>query len=186
MPIANEVYVHEARGWRKLPHEVVMATTFEIGGLSGLDQEELQELLHEKVQFEEPSVPEGTLAEPATIAAIVTLGSGVLFAFATWLSKRRRGSRTCLSAYQHRKFRASFSHQPKLTRAHCGRFGSLTHPSAQSAQSAKHFLYLNSTRKFAWSAGWKRPLFLNVTHWPQISSSRFDELSFNLMSVLVA
>jgi hypothetical protein len=90
MPIANEVYVHEARGWRKLPHEVVMATTFEIGGLSGLDQEELQELLHEKVQFEEPSVPEGTLAEPATIAAIVTLGSGVLFAFATWLSKRRR------------------------------------------------------------------------------------------------
>lgn len=67
-----------------------MEATFEIGGLSDLDREELQDILKDQVQFDEPEVPEGTLAEPATIAAIVTLGSGVLAAFAIWLSKRRR------------------------------------------------------------------------------------------------
>lgn len=61
-----------------------------ISGLSSLDEEELREALGNNVDFNEPDVPEGTLAEPATITAIVILGSMSLATFALWLSKKRR------------------------------------------------------------------------------------------------
>ncbi|MBD2318055.1 hypothetical protein [Phormidium tenue] len=61
-----------------------------ISGLNSLDEEELREVLGEEVEFEEPKVPEGSLAEPATIAAIVTLGSLAITALAIYLSKSRR------------------------------------------------------------------------------------------------
>lgn len=61
-----------------------------ISGLNSLDEEELREALSENVEFEEPEVPEGTLAEPATIVAIVTLGSLTIAALAAYLSKARR------------------------------------------------------------------------------------------------
>jgi hypothetical protein len=66
------------------------ATKLIIGGLSSLDEEELREALGEEVEFDEPAVPEGTLAEPATITAIITLGSLAIAALATYLSKGRR------------------------------------------------------------------------------------------------
>ena len=60
-----------------------------IAGLSSLDEEELRDAIGD-VEFDEPVVPEGTLAEPATITAIVTLGSLAIAALAAYLSKRRR------------------------------------------------------------------------------------------------
>jgi hypothetical protein len=63
-----------------------------ISGLNSLDEVELSEALGENVEFEEPDVPEGSAAEPATIAAIVTLGSLSIAALAVYLSKARRRS----------------------------------------------------------------------------------------------
>lgn len=64
--------------------------TLEFVGLSSLDQEELREVAGEVVTFQEPEVPEGMLAEPATIAAIVTLGSLSLVTLAAYLAQPRR------------------------------------------------------------------------------------------------
>jgi len=61
-----------------------------IRGLSSLDEEELREALGDNVEVNEPEVPEGTLAEPATITAIIILGSMTIGALALWLSKKRR------------------------------------------------------------------------------------------------
>ena len=65
-----------------------------ISGLSSLDEEELREALGggsgDRITFSRPEVPEGSLAEPATITAVVTLGSIGLSALAAWLSKARR------------------------------------------------------------------------------------------------
>ena len=68
-----------------------MSEKLYITGLSSLDQEELAKAIG-KDAFEtyQPEVPEGTLAEPATITAILTLGSFATVAFATWASKGRR------------------------------------------------------------------------------------------------
>jgi hypothetical protein len=66
------------------------ATTLEFIGLSALDQEELQQIGSSDVTFIEPQVPEGMLAEPATIAAIVTLGSLSLVTLAAYLAQGRR------------------------------------------------------------------------------------------------
>jgi hypothetical protein len=63
-----------------------------ISGLNSLDQVELSKALGENVEFEEPEVPEGAAAEPATIAAIVTLGSLSIAALAVYLSKPRQRS----------------------------------------------------------------------------------------------
>ena len=61
-----------------------------VGGLSALDKEELELQLGAAIGFVEPSVPQGTLAEPATIAAVITLGSIAITAFGAWLSKARQ------------------------------------------------------------------------------------------------
>jgi hypothetical protein len=61
-----------------------------ISGLSGLDEEEMKEALGDAVEFDEPDVPEGSLAEPATISAIVTLSAMVISALAVYLNKPRR------------------------------------------------------------------------------------------------
>lgn len=63
---------------------------FVFPGLSELDAEEIQEALDDKVEIVEPDVPEGTIAEPATIAAIVTISPLIIGALAMWLSKKRR------------------------------------------------------------------------------------------------
>jgi hypothetical protein len=66
-------------------------TEFIISGLTTLDEEELREALPEgQVDTVRSTVPEGTLAEPATITAIVTLGSIALAGLSAWLSKARR------------------------------------------------------------------------------------------------
>ena len=61
-----------------------------ISGLSSLDEEQLKEALGDEVEFDEPEVPEGTLAEPATITAIVTLSAMAISALAVYLNKTRR------------------------------------------------------------------------------------------------
>ena len=61
-----------------------------ISGLSSLDEEEMKEALGDAVEFDEPEVPEGSLAEPATITAIVTLGAMAISALAVYLNKPRR------------------------------------------------------------------------------------------------
>jgi len=68
-----------------------MSEKLYITGLNALDKEELEEAIG-KTAFEayQPEVPEGNLAEPATITAILTLGSFATVAFATWASKGRR------------------------------------------------------------------------------------------------
>ena len=66
------------------------ATKLIIPGLSSLDEEELRELLGDQVTFQEPEVPEGSLAEPTTIIAVIVLGSIALNGLAAYLSKGRR------------------------------------------------------------------------------------------------
>jgi hypothetical protein len=62
-----------------------------ITGLTTLDEVELREALPEaEVETMQSTVPEGTLAEPATIAAIVTLGSMALKPLTLWILKRWR------------------------------------------------------------------------------------------------
>ncbi|MFN0139086.1 MAG: hypothetical protein ACKVQW_03230 [Pyrinomonadaceae bacterium] len=61
-----------------------------ISGLTPLDEEQLRELLEDAVEFDEPQVPEGTLAEPATITAIIALSSMAIGALAVYLNKSRR------------------------------------------------------------------------------------------------
>lgn len=60
------------------------------GGLSALDKAELSDQFGAAVSFVEPEVPEGNLAEPATIAAVVSLGSLAIGVLAAYVSKRRR------------------------------------------------------------------------------------------------
>jgi len=68
-----------------------MSAKLYIAGLSSLDKEELEEVIGKSaLETYEPEVPEGTLAEPVTITAILTLGSFATVAFATWASKGRR------------------------------------------------------------------------------------------------
>lgn len=61
-----------------------------ISGLSSLDEEEMKEALGDAVEFNEPEVPEGSLAEPATITAIVTLSAMAISALAVYLNKPRQ------------------------------------------------------------------------------------------------
>jgi hypothetical protein len=61
-----------------------------ISGLNSLDEVELRDVLGEGVEFDEPEVPEGTLAEPGTITAIVIIGKLTIAALAVYLSKGRR------------------------------------------------------------------------------------------------
>jgi hypothetical protein len=68
-----------------------MSEKLYIAGLSSLDKEELEEAIGKTaLETYQPEVPEGSLAEPATITAILTLGSFATVAFATWASKGRR------------------------------------------------------------------------------------------------
>lgn len=68
-----------------------MSEKLYIEGLNPLDAEELQEALRDKgMEIKQPATPEGTLAEPATITVILTLGSFAAVDFALWLSKGRR------------------------------------------------------------------------------------------------
>ena len=65
--------------------------TLELTGLSDLDTEELLVAMGDHVDLRRPEVPEGTLAEPATVVAIITIGSPiVLNALAIWLATPRR------------------------------------------------------------------------------------------------
>lgn len=67
------------------------STQLVISGLGKLDAEELREALGENgVSLAEPETPEGALAEPATITAVIVLGSIALGALAAWLCKKRR------------------------------------------------------------------------------------------------
>ncbi len=59
-------------------------------GLSELDAEELSEALGADAEIVEPEVPEGTIAEPATISAIIMLSPLVIGALTVWMSKPRR------------------------------------------------------------------------------------------------
>ena len=61
-----------------------------ISGLSSLDEEQMKESLGDAVVFDEPEVPEGTLAEPATITAIITLSAMAISALAVYFNKTRR------------------------------------------------------------------------------------------------
>lgn len=61
-----------------------------ISGLSSLDEEEMKESLGDAVEFDEPQVPEGTVAEPATITAVVTLTAMAISALAVYFNKTRR------------------------------------------------------------------------------------------------
>ncbi len=68
-----------------------MSTSLTIHGLSKLDAEELRDTVGiEGVALQEPPTPEGTLAEPATITAVIVLGSIALGSLAAWLCKKRR------------------------------------------------------------------------------------------------
>ena len=61
-------------------------------GLNALDAEELKAVMGSSgLELDEPAVPEGTLAEPATITAILALGPTAIATLALWLSKGRRG-----------------------------------------------------------------------------------------------
>ena len=74
-----------------------------ITGLSSLDQEESAEAIgDDSVQFSRPDVPEGTLAEPATISAVIALGTIALNGLVVWLSKARRKH---TSAFRYRLVR---------------------------------------------------------------------------------
>jgi hypothetical protein len=67
------------------------APTLIISGLTSLDEAELLEKLPETyVETHKTAVPEGSLAEPATITAIVTLGSVTIAGLTAWLAKPRR------------------------------------------------------------------------------------------------
>jgi hypothetical protein len=78
-------------------------TEFIITSMTTLDEEELREALPEgQVKTVRPTVPEGTLAEPATITAVVTLGSITLAGLSAWLSKGRR-RRVSRFSYKVRK-----------------------------------------------------------------------------------
>ena len=61
-----------------------------IPGLTELDEEELRELLPEGVEFDRPETPEGSLAEPTTITAIIILAPLAITTLALWASKARR------------------------------------------------------------------------------------------------
>jgi hypothetical protein len=66
-------------------------STMTLAGLGSLDQAELDAALDgQGVRFQAATVPEGSLPEPATIAAVVTLGSVALATLAAWLAKPRR------------------------------------------------------------------------------------------------
>jgi hypothetical protein len=65
-----------------------------LSGLSALDQEELKDLVGNAAEFKEPVVPEGTLAEPATITAIVRLGSLVIASIAAYGIRKRSLSKS--------------------------------------------------------------------------------------------
>jgi hypothetical protein len=67
------------------------STRLAISGLSSLDAEELREALGgDTLQIVRPESPEGTLAEPVTITAIIVLGSIALTNLAVWICKKRR------------------------------------------------------------------------------------------------
>jgi len=59
-------------------------------GLSELDAEELIEAVGDEAEIARKEVPEGTLGEPVTIAAIVLLTPMAIGALSLWLSKARR------------------------------------------------------------------------------------------------
>jgi hypothetical protein len=62
-----------------------------ITGMTTLDEVELRKALPAGgVETIRGTVPEGTLAEPATITAVVTLGSLALTALSAWIVKGRR------------------------------------------------------------------------------------------------
>jgi hypothetical protein len=63
-----------------------------ITGLTTLDEVELRDALPEgEVETMHSTVPEGTLAEPATITAIVQIGGSIaLGLLSLWISKTRR------------------------------------------------------------------------------------------------
>jgi|SRR5689334_12862301 len=68
-----------------------MATRLALDGLNALDAEELKEALgNESVQLTQPEAPEGNLAEPTTISALITLSPLVAGLVAAWISKPRR------------------------------------------------------------------------------------------------
>jgi hypothetical protein len=70
-----------------------MSEKLYVEGLNPLDAEELKEALGDKgMELRQPEVPEGTLAEPATITVILTLGSFAAVDFALWLSKGQSSS----------------------------------------------------------------------------------------------
>jgi hypothetical protein len=62
-----------------------------IGGLSALDREELKEILSpDQVAFNEPGIPEGSLAEPAAIAAIIVLTPITIAALGLYFGRKIR------------------------------------------------------------------------------------------------
>lgn len=66
-------------------------TELVISGLGNLDAEELRDALGENsLRLVRPEVPEGTLAEPTTITAVIVLGSIALSSLAAWICKKRR------------------------------------------------------------------------------------------------
>ena len=68
-----------------------MANQLILTGLNSLDEEELKEALGDSgMEVVKPKVPEGSLAEPATITVVLYLGSIALTSLAVWLSKGRR------------------------------------------------------------------------------------------------
>jgi len=76
-----------------------MSNRLVLTGLNSLDEQELIEALGTNgVEIVKPEVPEGSLAEPATITVVLYLGSIALTSLAVWLSKGRR--RKVLAATQ--------------------------------------------------------------------------------------
>lgn len=61
-----------------------------ISGLNELDAKEITELLKEDVEIAKPNVPEGSLAEPVSSIAIITISSLALASLSIFLSKARR------------------------------------------------------------------------------------------------
>jgi hypothetical protein len=62
-----------------------------LSGLSSLDEEELLEALgKDQVEFIKAKPPEGSLAEPATITAVIVLTSAGIAALTAYLAKGRR------------------------------------------------------------------------------------------------
>src|SRR5258708_7262112 len=68
-----------------------MSNKLHIEGLNPLDAEELKAAINNNgLELFQPEAPEGTIAEPATITAILTLGAFTAVDLATWISKGRR------------------------------------------------------------------------------------------------